>query len=72
MTDKKYNVESEEDASELADLIDRLMQSGSGHINIKADGGEGFNVQTVKSTDCCGTKGACCQPTELSDEDDEY
>ncbi|MBE6857711.1 MAG: hypothetical protein IKM49_00800 [Ruminococcus sp.] len=71
MTDKKYNVEAEENPSELADLIDRLMESGSGHINIRADGTEGFNVQTVKSTDCCGVKGACCQPTEFADEDDD-
>ncbi len=72
MTDNKYNFEGREDPSELADLIDRLMESGSGHINISTDGGMGFNVQTVKSTDCCGTKGACCQPTELADEDDDY
>ena len=61
------------DPSELADLIDQLMDQGSGHVNIASEnGGEGLKVNTVKSTDVCGTKGACCQPTELEPEDDEF
>ena len=49
---------------ELADLIDELMSGGSGHVNITSgDDGE-VSVRTVKSTDCSGKKGACCQPTE--------
>ena len=55
---------------ELDDLIDRLMSQGSGHVNIVGNGSE-LKVDTVKSTDICGTKGACCQPTELEPEDDE-
>lgn len=56
--------------AELADLIDQLMSQGSGHINIIGNGSE-LKVNTVKSTDICGTKGACCQPTELEPDDDE-
>lgn len=58
--------------SELADLIDKLMEQGSGHVNIVSEeSSDGLKVDTVKSTDVCGTKGACCQPTELEPEDDE-
>lgn len=50
---------------ELAELIDKLFSQGSGHINVTYDdNGDGLNVNTVKSTDICGVKGACCQPTE--------
>ena len=62
-----------DDPSELADLIDQLMAQGSGHVNIISDNsGDGLKVNTVKSTDICGTKGACCQPTELEPEDDDF
>lgn len=49
---------------ELADLIDSLMEGGTGHINVlsQQDGG-GLTVETVNSTDC-GIKGACAQPNE--------
>ena len=50
---------------ELAELIDKLFSQGSGHINVTYDdNGDGMKVNTVKSTDICGVKGACCQPTE--------
>lgn len=68
MTDKNV-FDDAKDASELADLIDRLMEEGSGHINIKAANSGELSVNTLKSTDCSGTKGACCQPTELDDEE---
>ena len=55
--------------AELADLIDQLMAQGSGHVNIIGNGSE-LKVNTVKSTDICGTKGACCQPTELEPEEE--
>lgn len=61
-----------DDPSELADLIDKLMEQGSGHVNIVSEeSSDGLKVDTVKSTDVCSTKGACCQPTELEPEDDE-
>ena len=65
--------EDKNSPAELADLIDQLMSQGSGHVNIVGNGSE-LKVNTVKSTDICGTKGACCQPTEnaidTNDEDD--
>ena len=64
---------STDDPAELADLIDQLMAQGSGHVNIESNAnGDGLRVATVKSTDCSGKKGACCQPTELDPEDDEF
>ena len=60
------------DASQLADLIDKLIEQGSGHINISCEGEDGgISSDTVKSNDCSCSKGACCQPTEFSDEDEE-
>ena len=63
--------ESKGSPEELADLIDKLMSQGSGHVNIVSGEGEELKVDTVKSTDICGTKGACCQPTELEPEEEE-
>ena len=61
-----------DDPDELADLIDQLMAQGSGHVNIVSqEDGNGLKVNTVKSTDVCGTKGACCQPTEDAVDADE-
>ena len=57
---------------ELADLIDRLMSQGSGHVNIiSGENDAELKVDTVKSTDVCGTKGACCQPTENAIDEEE-
>lgn len=56
---------------ELAELIDTLISQGSGHINVAAEkNGSGIKVETVKSTDVCGVKGACCQPTENAVDDE--
>ncbi|MBQ9807271.1 MAG: hypothetical protein IJM55_00195 [Ruminococcus sp.] len=56
---------------ELVELLDKLMSEGSGHVNIFSDEeGGSVNVETVNSTDC-GIKGACCQPTELPEEDED-
>ena len=64
---------STDEPAELADLIDQLMAQGSGHVNIDSQENEkGLRVATIKSTDCSGKKGACCQPTELDPEDDEF
>lgn len=64
---------STDDPAELADLIDQLMAQGSGHVNIDSQENEkDLRVATIKSTDCSGKKGACCQPTELDPEDDEF
>ena len=60
-----------DDPSELADLIDQLMEQGSGHVNIVSGNGSELKVNTVKSTDICGTKGAYCQPTENAIDEEE-
>ncbi|MBQ8297652.1 MAG: hypothetical protein IJX77_07715 [Ruminococcus sp.] len=58
-------------ASELADMIDKLMAGGNGSVNVSAlEDGDGFAVTTVNSRECGGKKGACCQPTELETEED--
>ena len=64
-------IPSPQSPEELADLIDQLMQKGTGHINIfPEESSEGLKVETVNSTDC-GVKGACCQPTEPEPGDDD-
>ncbi len=69
MTDNSFS--PDERASEIADLIDRLMTNGSGRVNILSDKENGsISVSTVNSTDCCGALGACCQPTENAVDDD--
>lgn len=71
MTDKTIDPRSQT-PEELAELIDKLMVQGSGHVNILADeSGNGLKIDTVKSTDICGTNGACCQPTENAVDEDE-
>ncbi|MCQ2460407.1 MAG: hypothetical protein MJ081_08575 [Ruminococcus sp.] len=60
-----------ENPEELADIIDSLMSQGNGHVNVvRTEDGEGIAINTVKSTDCSGKKGACCQPTEFDDDED--
>lgn len=57
---------------ELAGLIDSLMAGGSGHVNIRyAENESSIKVDVVNSTDYCGNKGACCQPTEDAIDEDE-
>ncbi len=36
----------------LADLIDRLMSEGTGHVNVFADGSDRISVETIKTTEC--------------------
>lgn len=56
---------------DLASVIDKLMADGSGHLHVDLNDMEnGITFTTVKSNDC-GTLGACAQPTEFLDEDDE-
>lgn len=56
---------------DLAGMIDKLFQQGTGHLVINLDElGEGMTFTTTNSTDC-GVNGACAQPTEFIEEDDE-
>ncbi len=67
------NEKMPESPEELADLIDSLMSRGSGHVNIIADeDSQPVKVNIFNSADYCGSKSACCQPTEnCIDDDDE-
>lgn len=65
------NTDEKITAANLADLIDSLMQQGSEHVNVDfGEGSGGIRINTHKSTDCSGKTGACCQPTELFDDED--
>lgn len=68
-----YNVTKDEDngqLDELVEMIDRLMESGDGHLTINVDeSAEGIKVKTCRSNDCGTSKGACCQPNEKMDDE---
>ena len=57
---------------DLAAMIDKIFKQGSGHLVIDLDAAEegGMRFTTANTTDC-GPLGACAQPTEFIDEDDE-
>lgn len=66
---KPQNDALDAQAEELAALLDALVESGSGHINLAV--GEQTKIQTINSTDCSGKLGACAVPTFLDEEDDD-
>lgn len=55
---------------ELAELIDSLMSEGSGHVNVIVNNETDMTVNVINSAEYCG-KGACCQPTESSIDDEQ-
>jgi hypothetical protein len=56
---------------DLVSVIDKLMADGSGRLTVNFDELEkGITFTTTNSTDC-GALGACAQPTELLDEENE-
>ncbi len=63
------NPSLDEQAKELADLLDALVSNGSEHINLEI--GEQTKVQTINSTDCSGKLGACAVPTFMDEDDEE-
>ncbi len=58
---------SNEDAKKLAEMLDRLCESGSAHINVRAaenaDADDDITEKTMKSTECCTGNMACSVPT---------
>ncbi len=60
---QKHTDNNDKDAKELADMIDKLMASGSGHVNVKCDESGKIKADTAKSTDCCKGNMACSIPT---------
>lgn len=67
---KPQNDALDAQAEELAALLDALVESGSGHINLAV--GEQTKIRTINSTDCSGKPGACAVPTFFEEEDDEF
>ncbi len=59
----------EAQAEELAELLDALVEGGSGHINLEV--GERTTVQTINSTECSGRLGACAVPTFFGDDEED-
>ncbi|MCD8220464.1 MAG: hypothetical protein LUC50_09195 [Ruminococcus sp.] len=62
----------DQDASdELVDMIEKLMENGSGHLMISEDDlmDGGMHVETYRSMDCSKGNMACCQPTEWIEEE---
>ena len=69
---------TETTVDELIAMIDRLIESGTQHINLEV--GENTRIQTVNSTEC-SPKGACAVPnfdwnderiTEEASDDEEF
>ncbi len=59
------------EVDELVSIIDRLIEQGDQRIHLQVDKlEEGIKISTAMSDDCGTRKGACCQPTELMDEED--
>lgn len=67
---KPQNDALDAQAEELAALLDALVESGSGHINLAV--GEQTKIRTINSTDCSGKPGACAVPTFFEEDDDEF
>jgi pyruvate-formate lyase len=55
-------------AEELAALLDALTESGSQHINLNI--GEQTKIQTVSSTECNPQLGPCAVPNFQEDEEE--
>ena len=65
------NQTNAEKADALVDMIEQLMENGSGHLVVtEQDTQEDLRVDTYRSMDCAIGNQACCHPTELMDEDE--
>lgn len=67
----EHEVKEKDKSDELVDMIELLMENGSGHLTISEEDlkGKGMNVTTYRSMDCSKGNMACSQPTELMDEE---
>ena len=62
--------DEEGELDELINMIDQLMEQGSGHLTIDVDTDiNGIKVSRYSTTDC-GKTGACAQPTEPAEDDE--
>lgn len=56
---------------ELVEMIDLLMEQGSGHLTIDVDeDGNGVRVNRYRTTECGGKPAACCQPNEPAEDEE--
>ncbi|WP_295217395.1 hypothetical protein [Ruminococcus sp.] len=67
----QHELKDHDKSDELVDMIEKLMEDGSGHLTISEDDlmGDGMSVKTYRSMDCSKGSMACCQPTEFIDEE---
>lgn len=67
----QHELKDHDKSDELVDMIEKLMENGSGHLTISEDDlmGDGMNVTTYRSMDCSKGNMACCQPTELMEDE---
>lgn len=54
------------EAQALAEMLDRLMASGTQHINLEV--GAETRVRTVNSTECSGKTGPCAVPNTMCED----
>lgn len=67
----EHEVKEQDKSDELVDMIEKLMEDGSGHLTISEDdlmGGD-MSVKTYRSMDCSKGNMACCQPTEFIEDE---
>lgn len=67
----EHEVKEQDKSDELVDMIEKLMEDGSGHLTILEDDlmSDGLNVKTYRSMDCSKGNMACCQPTEFIEDE---
>ena len=67
----QHELKDQDKSDELVDMIEKLMDDGSGHLTISADDlmGDGMSVKTYRSMDCSKGNMACCQPTEFIEDE---
>lgn len=67
---KNNHSDLSQQADEIVELLDSLVNSGSQHINLNI--GEETKIQTVNSTDCSSKLGACAVPNFEEDDEEDF
>ena len=67
----QHELKDQYKSDELVDMIEKLMENGSGHLTISEDElmSDGMSVKTYRSMDCSKGNMACCQPTEFIEDE---
>ena len=53
----------QQEVDKLVDLLDQLMEQGSGHVNFTVAEGEGISYETQNTSACQTGNCACREPT---------